>query len=58
LEKQLARISAQISERETAGKVRSPELETAYKNVEELRDLLVQAQERMLKCWSLFNNFC
>jgi type IV secretory pathway VirB4 component len=48
LEKQLARIAAQISERETAGKVRSPELEAAYKNVEELRDLLVQAQERML----------
>jgi len=48
LEKQLAKISAQISEREAAGKVRSPELETAYKNVEELRDLLVQAQERML----------
>jgi len=49
LEKQLARISAQIAEREAAGKVRSPELETAYKNVEELRDLLVQAQERMLQ---------
>jgi type IV secretory pathway VirB4 component len=49
LEKQLARIAAQISEREAAGKVRSPELETAYKNVEELRDLLVQAQERMLQ---------
>jgi len=48
LEKQLARISAQIYERETAGKVRSPELETAYKNIEELRDLLTQAQERML----------
>jgi type IV secretory pathway VirB4 component len=48
LEKQLARIEAQISERQEAGKVRSPELETAYKNVEELRDLLVQAQERML----------
>jgi type IV secretory pathway VirB4 component len=48
LEKQLARIAAQISEREAAGKVRSPELETAYKNIEELRDLLAQAQERML----------
>jgi len=48
LEKQLARISAQISEREAAGKVRSPELEAAYKNIEELRDLLAQAQERML----------
>jgi len=49
LEKQLTKISAQISERETAGKIRSPELETAYKNVETLRDLLVQAQERMLQ---------
>jgi len=49
LEKQLARIAAQISERESAGKVRSPELEAAYKNVEQLRDLLVQAQERMLQ---------
>jgi len=49
LEKQLAKISAQISEREAAGKVRSPELETAYKNVEELRDLLVQAQEKMFQ---------
>ncbi|GIW67196.1 MAG: conjugal transfer protein [Candidatus Parcubacteria bacterium] len=49
LEKQLARISVQILEREEAGKVRSPELEAAYKNVEELRDLLAQAEERMLK---------
>jgi type IV secretory pathway VirB4 component len=49
LEKQLARIEAQIYERRTAGKVRSPELETAYKNVEQLRNLLVEARERMLK---------
>ncbi len=49
LEKQLARIQAQIYEREEKGKVRSPELETAYKNVEELRDLLTQAQEKMLQ---------
>lgn len=49
LEKQLAKIYAQIYEREKLGKVRSPELETAYRNVEELRDLLVQAQEKMLK---------
>jgi len=47
LEKQLARIEAQISERANKGQVRSPELETAYKNVEELRDLLVQAKERL-----------
>lgn len=49
LEKQLARIEAQIEERAEQGKVRSPELETAYKNVEEIRDLLVQAEERMLR---------
>ncbi len=49
LEKQLARITAQIYEREEAGKVRSPELEAAYKNVEQLRDLLTQAQEKMLQ---------
>ncbi len=49
LEKQLARISAQMAEREEAGKVRSPELEAAYRNVEELRDLLVQAEEKMVK---------
>ena len=49
LEKQLARIEAQIRETEEKGKVRSPELEVAYKNVEELRDMLVQAEERMLK---------
>ncbi len=49
LEKQLARTEAQIMEREEKGKVRSPELEVAYKNIEELRDLLVQAEERMLK---------
>jgi type IV secretory pathway VirB4 component len=48
LEKQLARIAAQIYERESSGKVRSPELEAAYKNVESLRDLLIQAQERMI----------
>ncbi len=49
LEKQLAKIQAQVYERQEAGKVRSPELETAYKNVESLRDLLVQAQEKMFQ---------
>lgn len=49
LEKQVAQVMAQISERETSKKVRSPELEAAYKNIEELRDLLVQAQEKMLE---------
>ena len=49
LEKQLARIAAQIYEREESGKVRSPELESAYRNVEELRNLLTEAQEKMFQ---------
>lgn len=49
LEKQLAKVIAQISERESAHKVRSPELEAAYQNIEQLRDLLAQAQEKMLE---------
>jgi len=49
LEKQLARIEAQIREREEMGKVRSPELETAYQDIENLRDALAQATERMFK---------
>jgi type IV secretory pathway VirB4 component len=49
LEKQLAKISGQMYEREKAGKVRDPMLEAAYKNVEELRDLLTQAQEKMIQ---------
>jgi len=49
LEKQLARIEAQIAERESMGKVRSPELETAYQDIEDLRDALAQATEKMFK---------
>ncbi len=49
LEKQLARVGAQIAERESAGKVRSPELETAYQDIEDLRDSLAQGQEKMYR---------
>lgn len=49
LEKQLARVGAQMAEREKAGKVRSPELETAYQDIESLRDLLSQGQEKMFR---------
>lgn len=49
LSKQLARIEAQIAERERMGKVRSPELETAYQDIEDLRDALAQARERMFQ---------
>lgn len=57
LESQLAKIQAQIYERSGAGKVRSPELETAYRDVESLRDLLIQAQERMVQIALYFTIF-
>jgi type IV secretory pathway VirB4 component len=47
LEKQLLRVESQIAEREERGMARSPELETAYRDIESLRDLLVQAREKM-----------
>jgi type IV secretory pathway VirB4 component len=47
LEKQLLRVESQIAEREERGMARSPELETAYRDIEALRDLLVQAREKM-----------
>jgi type IV secretory pathway VirB4 component len=47
LEKQLLRVESQIAEREERGMTRSPELETAYRDIESLRDLLVQAREKM-----------
>ncbi|KKS19214.1 MAG: Type IV secretory pathway VirB4 protein-like protein [Parcubacteria group bacterium GW2011_GWC1_41_7] len=49
LEKQLARVEAQIEEREERGLVRSPELGTAYEDIETLRDSLVQAREKMMQ---------
>lgn len=49
LQRKITEVEAQIMEREKKGLVRAPELETAYKNIEELRDKLVQAQERMFK---------
>ena len=47
LQKKVARLEAEILEREEKGLVRSPELETAYQDIEELRDLLTQGQEKM-----------
>lgn len=57
LEKQLAKIEAQISEREKYGFVRSPELETAYKDIEMLRDALVQAREKMFEVGVYITHF-
>ena len=49
LRKKITEIEALIAEREEKGLIRSPELETARRNIEELRDKLVQAQEKMFK---------
>ncbi|GIW65805.1 MAG: hypothetical protein KatS3mg094_324 [Candidatus Parcubacteria bacterium] len=48
LEKQLLRIESQINERQERGMARSPELETAYQNIEFLRDAIVQGTEKIL----------
>ena len=46
-EKKVAEIQSQINEREKSGKVRDPVLENAYVNLEDLRDQLLQATEKM-----------
>ncbi len=43
----VAEVQSQISEREKKGFVRDPMLETAYQDLEKLRDDLMQAQEKM-----------
>ena len=49
LTKKTAQIQSQMSLQQEKGKVRSPVLETALKNVEELRDKLQQGAERLFK---------
>ena len=46
-EKKVAEVQSQISVRESKGFVRDPMLEAAYRDLEELRDRLQQAQEKM-----------
>lgn len=46
-QKKVAEVQSQIMAREAKGVVRDPELDMAYKNLEELRDRLTQAQEKM-----------
>lgn len=46
-QKKVAEIQSQISEREEKGLVRDPKLDTAYQDLEDLRDKLQQAQERL-----------
>ncbi|OHA17154.1 MAG: hypothetical protein A3H57_03880 [Candidatus Taylorbacteria bacterium RIFCSPLOWO2_02_FULL_43_11] len=46
-QKKVAEVQSQINEREKKGFVRDPILETAYNDLEKLRDDLMQAQEKM-----------
>lgn len=48
-QKKVAEVQSQISEREKKGMVRDPMLEAAYRDLENLRDGLQQAQERMFE---------
>lgn len=47
LQKKVAEVQSQIHEREEKGLVRDPILDTAYTDLEDLRDKLQQAQERL-----------
>ncbi|MEK7573981.1 MAG: ATP-binding protein [Patescibacteria group bacterium] len=49
LRRKTAQVQAQIMEREEKGLVRDPMLETAYQDVENLRDALQQAQEKLFE---------
>lgn len=49
LRKKLTEVQSQISSEEEKGKVRNPMLETAYKDIENLRDSLMQATEKMFR---------
>src|SRR3989338_5578515 len=46
-QKKVAEVQSQINVRETRGMVRDPMLDTAYQDLEGLRDSLMQAQEKM-----------
>ncbi|RLC34665.1 MAG: conjugal transfer protein TraC [Candidatus Nealsonbacteria bacterium] len=49
LRKRITEVQAEISEREEKGLIRDPALETAYQDIEELRDRLMTAQEKMFQ---------
>jgi type IV secretory pathway VirB4 component len=46
-QKKVAEVESQINEREEKGMVRDPQLEAAYRNLEDLRDRLQQADEKL-----------
>lgn len=49
LRKRVTEVQAEIAEREEKGLIRDPVLETAYQDLEDLRDKLQTAQERMFR---------
>lgn len=49
LRKRVTEVQAEIMEREEKGLIRDPALEIAYRDIEDLRDRLQTAQERMFK---------
>ncbi len=49
LRKRITQVSTSIAMQAEKGKVRDPQLETAYQDIEELRDRLVQGTERFYK---------
>lgn len=49
LKKKVVQIEAELMEREEKGLVRDPQLETAYQDVENLRDSLQQAREKLFQ---------
>ena len=49
LRKKVAQVEAEISEKQDKGIVRDPMLETAYEDIESLRDSLQQAREKLFQ---------
>ena len=49
LRQRITAVQAEMMERHEKGLIRSPELEIAYRNMEELRDQLQTAQEKMFR---------
>ncbi len=47
LQKKVAEVQSQINIKAERGEVRDPQLEAAYRNIEDLRDKLQQAEERL-----------
>ena len=49
LRKKITEVSSEIMEREEKGLIRDPALQTAYQDIENLRDKLMTAQEKMFR---------